>query len=71
GSFFRLRVRDESGAALADVDPTAFPEATVLGRFARRMAERIAATSEPAERATLDEALRIGVAALRGKAISS
>ncbi|MGH2460049.1 MAG: metallophosphoesterase family protein, partial [Chloroflexota bacterium] len=52
GSFFRLRVRDESGAALADVDPTAFPETTVLGRFARRMAERIAATSEPAERAT-------------------
>jgi len=69
--FFRLRVRDESGAALAEVDLTTFPETTVLGRFARRMAERIAAASEPAERATLDEALRIGVAALRGKVLSS
>ncbi len=70
GQFFRLRVRDESRAALAGVDAIAFPETTVLGRFVRRMTERIAAASDPRQRATLDEALRIGVAALRGNGAS-
>lgn len=64
--FFRLKVVDRTHPSLDAVDPDAYPEATVIGRFVRDTA----AQAEGADEATRDEiaeALAIGVALLEGK----
>jgi hypothetical protein len=43
------------------------PETTVLGRYLRTMAGQIAVAQDPDRRALLQEALKLGVAALRGE----
>ena len=51
----------------ADSAAPLVPETTVLGRFVRAMAGQIAGAADPERRAVLQEALRLGVAALRGE----
>lgn len=71
GRFFHLRVRDAARPRQADIDPTTFSEATVIGRTARSLAERAAAASTDDERRTVDEALRLAVGVLRGEDVGA
>ena len=64
--FFRLEIRDESQLRPEGIDPSQFPENTVLGRFVRQMHALIAG-SEGEERAIAEEALAYGVGLLVGK----
>jgi exonuclease SbcD len=68
--FFRLEIRDESHLRGAGVDPSRCPDGTVIGRFARRMAEEIA-TREGASREIAEEALAYGMALLEGREVLS
>ena len=64
--FFRLEIRDESQLRPEGIDPSQFPENTVLGRFVRQMHAQIA-NREGEARAIAEEALAYGVALLSGK----
>ncbi len=64
--FFRLEIRDESHLRPDVIDPTQYPEHTVIGRFVEQMYEQIAAREGDA-RAIAEEALSYGVALLEGK----
>jgi hypothetical protein len=66
--FFRLEIRDESHLRPEGIDPSQYPDGTVIGRFARRMQAEIAGRSGEA-RALAEEALAYGVALLEGKEI--
>ena len=66
--FFRLEIRDESHLRLDAIDPSLYPEGTVLGRFVRAMQEQIA-TREGEARAVAEDALQWGVALLEGKEV--
>lgn len=64
--FFRLEIRDESHLRPEVIDPSQYPETTVLGRFVRSMQEQIA-SREGEDRAIAEDALQWGVALLEGK----
>jgi len=64
--FFRLQIRDESHLRPEGIDPSQFPENTVLGRFVRQMHEQIAGRRGE-ERDIAEEALAYGAALLEGK----
>ena len=66
--FFRLEIRDESHLRLDAVDPSLYPEGTVLGGFVRAMQEQIAGREGEA-RAIAEDALQWGVALLEGKEV--
>ena len=66
--FFRLEIRDESQLKPEGIDPSQFPENTVLGRFVRQMHTQIAGREGEA-RAVAEEALAYGVALLAGTEI--
>ena len=68
GEFFRLEVRDESHLRPDAVDPSQYPENTILGRFVRLMHEQIAGR-EGEPRTLAEDALHFGVALLEGKEI--
>jgi DNA repair exonuclease SbcCD nuclease subunit len=67
--FFRLVLRDASHPRLNEEALERFEPTTVLGQFVRRMRERIQA-GPGEERATLEEALQLGVAALQGREVT-
>ncbi len=67
--FFRLVLRDASHPRLNEEALERFEPTTVLGQFVRRMRERIQ-TGPGQERATLEEALQLGVAALQGREVT-
>lgn len=64
--FFRLVLRDHSYPRLDEESLRRFEPTTVLGQFVRRMQERLDRCA-PEERAHLEEALQLGVAALQGR----
>ncbi|HEV2358765.1 MAG TPA: DNA repair exonuclease [bacterium] len=64
-SFFRLDVRDESQLRPEVVDPSQYPDHTVIGRFVGDMWEQIAARQGD-DRALAEEALAYGIALLQG-----
>lgn len=66
--FFRLEIRDESQLRPEGIDPSQFPENTVLGRFVRQMHAQIS-SREGEARAIAEEALAYGVALLAGREI--
>jgi DNA repair protein SbcD/Mre11 len=66
--FFRLELRDESHLRAETIDPSQYPEQTVIGRFVRLMYEQIA-SREGDMRAIAEDALAYGVALLEGKEI--
>jgi DNA repair protein SbcD/Mre11 len=66
--FFRLEIRDESHLRPEEIDPSLYPEGTVLGRFVRAMREEIA-SREGEARAIAEDALQWGVALLEGKEV--
>ncbi len=70
GEFFRLEIRDESHLRPDVIDPSQFPENTVLGRFVRMMQAEIAGR-EGDERSIAEDALHWGVALLQGKELLS
>ena len=63
--FFRLRITNRTQLWLDDDRLAGVSEDTVLGKFIRVMGARIAA-ADSEQRALLEEALQVGVAALRG-----
>jgi DNA repair protein SbcD/Mre11 len=70
GEFFRLEIRDDSHLRAEAIDPSRFPEKTVLGQFVRLMRDRLADREGDAEaRAVAEDALHLGVALLEGKEI--
>ncbi len=64
--FFRLEIRDESHLRPEVIEPSEYPENTVIGRFVRQMYEQIA-SREGEARAIAEDALSYGVALLEGK----
>jgi hypothetical protein len=64
--FFRLELRDESHLRPESIDPSQYPEKTVIGQFVRQMFAEIG-TREGDARAVAEEALAYGVALLEGK----
>jgi DNA repair protein SbcD/Mre11 len=64
--FFRLELRDESHLRPESIDPSQYPEKTVIGQFVRQMFAEIG-TREGDARAIAEEALAYGVALLEGK----
>ena len=67
--FFALRLVDRSHPALTPAEIAAFPEHTVLGQYARRLGERIAAAGGEEERRLAETALQLGLALLRGRRV--
>jgi DNA repair exonuclease SbcCD nuclease subunit len=68
--FFRLRITDGSHPRLDREELERFERTTVLGQFARRMRDRIE-RAPPEQHPVLEEALQIGVAALRGREVGA
>jgi DNA repair exonuclease SbcCD nuclease subunit len=66
--FFRLEIGDESHLRPDVIDPSQYPEKTVIGRFVQQMQAQIAQREGDA-RALAEEALSYGVALLEGKEI--
>ncbi len=66
--FFRLEIRDGSHLRPDVIDPSRYPENTVIGRFVQQMYDHINATDGEA-RAIAEDALSYGVALLEGRAI--
>lgn len=64
--FFRLEIRDESHLRPEVIEPSEYPENTVIGRFVRQMYAQIASREGDA-RAIAEDALSYGVALLEGK----
>ncbi|MHB1006391.1 MAG: metallophosphoesterase family protein [Chloroflexota bacterium] len=67
--FFALRIDDESHPQLATEDIEAFPDALVIGQFARRMRARIEAAADDGEKRRSEAALQLGLALLAGKRV--
>lgn len=68
--FFFLQIKDESHPSLADMSSEAFPERLVIGKFVRRMAERIEqARGDDEAVSILEDAVRVGVAMLQGRKV--
>ena len=68
--FFFLQIRDSSHPSLKDIPDDLFPERLVIGKYVRLMAERIElARDDPETVALLEDALRVGVAALQGRKV--
>lgn len=66
--FFRLRMINESHPKLKEIAVEDFPENMVIGKFIRLMKEKIK-KSAGEEKEIAEEALRLGVALLRGKEV--
>jgi len=64
--FFRLEIRDESHLRTEAIEPSQYPENTVIGRFVRQLYEQIASRDGDA-RAIAEDALSYGVMLLEGK----
>ncbi len=64
--FFRLEIRDESHLRTEAIEPSQYPENTVIGRFVRQLYEQIASRDGDA-RAIAEDALAYGVMLLEGK----
>jgi DNA repair exonuclease SbcCD nuclease subunit len=68
--FFRLRVRDGSHVAIAQVRLQDYPEELVVGKFVRKMLRRIEAAQcdgDEEQAALAERALRVGLAFLSGE----
>lgn len=68
--FFRLELRDESHLRPESIDPSQYPEKTVIGQFVRQMFAEIGSREGDA-RAIAEDALAYGVALLEGKELLS
>lgn len=67
--FFHVVVDSRSVHLMeAEIDPAAYPENTVTGRFLRLMQEKVHAATEE-EKQEYEEALQVGLALLKGKDI--
>jgi len=64
--FFRLRVIDESHPKLEEISVEDLPENMIIGKFIRIMEERLE-QSTAEERRVIEEALKLGVALLKGE----
>ncbi len=72
GSFFRVRVVDESHVGVEALDETRYPPQLVTGRFIRLMKEHIATATQQEDveaRAVAESALQIGLALLEGREV--
>ncbi|MDO8587787.1 MAG: DNA repair exonuclease [Armatimonadota bacterium] len=68
--FFFLQILDSSHPLLKDIPDELFPERLVIGKYVRLMAERIEqARHDPESLSLLEDALRVGVAALQGRKV--
>ncbi|MDD5037809.1 MAG: DNA repair exonuclease [Dehalococcoidales bacterium] len=65
--FFHLRVLDRSHPKLSELKAQEFPEETVMGRFLRIMAKKMATASNEEETLVYEEALKLGVTLLQGR----
>jgi DNA repair protein SbcD/Mre11 len=68
--FFFLEILDRSHPSLAEITSDSFPERLVIGKFVRGMAERIEQARGNEELVgVLEDAMRVGVAALQGRKV--
>jgi hypothetical protein len=68
--FFHLETVDRSHAALEQISADSFPERLVIGRFVRRMSQRIEeARGDDEKTRLLEDALRLGAALLQGRQV--